>query len=46
MGEALAIEGSTDAELFEAYVEEFLARHFKPGRSSCSTGWGRAEPRG
>jgi transposase len=32
MGEALAIEGSTDAELFEAYVEEFLAPRLEAGQ--------------
>jgi hypothetical protein len=32
MGEALAIEGATDAELFEAYVEEFLAPTLEAGR--------------
>ena len=32
MGEALAIEGSTDAELFEAYVEEFLAATLEAGQ--------------
>src|SRR3954470_13869674 len=32
MGEALAIEGSTDAELFEAYVEEFLAPTLEAGQ--------------
>ncbi len=32
MGAALAIEGSTDAELFEAYVEGFLAPTLEAGR--------------
>jgi transposase len=32
MGEALAIEGSTDAELFETYVEEFLAPSLVEGQ--------------
>jgi transposase len=32
MGEAISIEGATDAELFEAYVEEFLAPTLKAGQ--------------
>ena len=32
MGEAIAIEGATDAELFEAYVEEFLAPTLEAGQ--------------
>ena len=32
MGEALSIEGSTDAELFESYVEQFLAPTLKAGQ--------------
>lgn len=32
MGEAVSIEGATDAELFEAYVERFLAPTLEAGR--------------
>jgi len=32
MGEAVSIEGSTDAELFETYVEEFLAPTLEAGQ--------------
>ena len=32
MGEALAIEGATDAEVFEAYVEGFLAPTLEAGQ--------------
>jgi hypothetical protein len=32
MGEALSIKGSTDAELFETYVEEFLGPTLKAGQ--------------
>ncbi len=40
MGEALAIEGSTDAELFEAYVEEFLAPTLEAGQVLVLDGLG------
>lgn len=40
MGQALAIEGSTDAELFEAYVEEFLAPTLKAGQVVVLDGLG------
>lgn len=32
MGEAISIKGSTDAELFETYIEEFLAPTLKEGQ--------------
>jgi len=32
MGESVAIEGATDAEVFEAYVEHFLAPSLKEGQ--------------
>ena len=32
MGESVAIEGATDAEVFEAYVEHFLAPSLKAGQ--------------
>jgi transposase len=32
MGESMAIEGATDAEAFEAYVEHFLAPALKEGQ--------------
>jgi DDE superfamily endonuclease len=42
MGAALSIEGSTDAELFEAYVEEFLTPTLKTGQVVVLDGlWGR-----
>jgi transposase len=31
MGESMAVEGATDAEAFEAYVEQFLAPTLKEG---------------
>ena len=42
MGEAVAIEGATDAAVFEAYVEHFLAPALTEGqRWWCSTTSGR-----
>ncbi len=32
MGEAISIKGSTDAELFETYIEEFVAPTLKEGQ--------------
>ena len=32
MGPSMAVEGSTTAEVFEAYVEHFLAPKLKPGQ--------------
>jgi transposase len=32
MGEAMAIEGSTTARVFEAYVERFLVAHLQEGQ--------------
>jgi len=32
MGESVAIEGATDAEVFEAYVEHFLAPSLEEGQ--------------
>ena len=32
MGPSMAIEGSTTKEVFEAYVEHFLAPKLRPGR--------------
>jgi len=40
MGEAISIEGATDAELFEAYVEEFLAPTLKAGQIVVLDGLG------
>lgn len=40
MGEALSIEGSTDAELFESYVEQFLAPTLKAGQVVVLDGLG------
>lgn len=40
LGEALAIEGSTDAELFEAYVEGFLAPTLEAGQVVVLDGLG------
>jgi transposase len=40
MGAALSIEGSTDAELFEAYVEEFLTPTLKAGQVVVLDGLG------
>jgi transposase len=40
MGEALSIEGATDAELFEAYVERFLAPTLSAGQVVVLDGLG------
>ncbi len=40
MGEALSIKGATDAELFETYVEEFLAPTLKAGQVVVLDGLG------
>ncbi len=40
MGEAVSIEGATDAELFEAYVEEFLAPTLEAGQAVVLDGLG------
>jgi len=40
MGEAVSIEGATDAELFETYVEEFLAPTLSEGQVVVLDGLG------
>ena len=40
MGEAIAIEGATDAELFETYVQEFLAPTLRAGQVVVLDGLG------
>jgi len=40
MGESMAIEGATDAEVFEAYVEHFLAPTLKEGQVVVLDGLG------
>ena len=40
MGEAMAIEGATDAEVFEAYVEGFLAPTLEAGQVVVLDGLG------
>ena len=40
MGEAVCIEGATDAELFETYVEEFLAPTLRAGQVVVLDGLG------
>ncbi len=40
MGEAVSIKGSTDAEVFEAYVEDFLAPTLKAGQVVVLDGLG------
>jgi len=40
MGEAVSIEGATDAELFEAYVEHFLAPSLETGQVVVLDGLG------
>ena len=40
MGEAVSIEGSTDAEVFETYVEEFLAPTLREGQVVVLDGLG------
>jgi hypothetical protein len=43
---AITLEGATDAEAFEVYVEHFLWHpHFLKGRWWCSMGWERTERR-
>ena len=47
MGESMTVEGATDSEAFEAYVEHFLAPSlYVRGRWWCSMGWGRTGHRG
>jgi hypothetical protein len=47
MGESMTVEGATDSEAFEAYVEHFLWHPlFLKGRWWCSMGWGLTGPRG
>ncbi len=40
MGEAVAIKGATDAELFETYIEKFLAPTLEAGRVVVLDGLG------
>ena len=40
MGESVVIEGATDAEIFEAYVERFLAPTLQEGRVVVLDGLG------
>ncbi len=40
MGEAVSIEGATDAEVFETYVEEFLAPRLEAGQVVVLDGLG------
>jgi transposase len=40
MGESMAIEGATDAQAFEAYVEYFLAPSLKGGQVVVVDGLG------
>jgi transposase len=40
MGEAISIEGATDAEVFEAYVQDFLAPTLKAGQVVVLDGLG------
>ncbi len=40
MGEAIAMEGATDAELFEAYIEDFLAPTLEAGQVVVLDGLG------
>jgi len=40
MGEAISIEGATDAEVFETYVEQFLAPTLEAGRVVVLDGLG------
>jgi transposase len=40
MGESVAVEGATDAEVFEAYVEHFLAPALKEGQVVVLDGLG------
>ena len=47
MGETRCIQGATDAQAFEAYIEHFLARTLSEGQVLwCSTNSGRTAPRG
>ena len=40
MGEAISIEGATDAEVFETYVQDFLAPSLKAGQVVVLDGLG------
>ena len=40
MGEAMTIEGATDAEAFEAYIEHFLAPTLSEGQVVVLDGLG------
>ncbi len=47
MGEAMCIQGATDAKAFEVYVEHFLApTPFARGRLWCLTGSGHTGRKG
>jgi transposase len=45
MGEAMCVEGATDAEAFEVYVEHFLAPSLKEGRVVVLDNLGAHRPR-
>jgi hypothetical protein len=46
MGESMRVEGATDSEAFEAYVEHFLAPSLCEGRWWYSMGSGHTGHRG
>ncbi len=47
MGEAMCVQGATDAEVFEIYVEHFLAPTLSEEQVEwCSTNSGRTAPVG
>jgi hypothetical protein len=40
----MTVEGATDAEVFETFLERVLLRKLRPGESSCSTTSARTSP--
>ena len=44
MGESMSVEGATDSEAFEAYVEHFLAPTLKKGQVVVLDGLGAHRP--
>jgi hypothetical protein len=47
LGESMVVKGATDSEVFEVYVEHFLAPTLREGQVAwCSTGSGRTAPSG
>ena len=45
MGPSMAVEGSTTAEVFEAYLEHFLVPELKPGQVVAMDNLGAHKPK-